>query len=144
MEYEPEFAQSFMRRTLDIAESYSGAYDATLLINCLLGLLIVPKETLLDKIPSTPFESLAEWGIRPESIKSHGKCDYGQEHALNLRQLVRRLRNAVAHFHIEPFPRKGDVQGFSFSDRSGFCAQVSLEELHTFVVKLSQHMENAA
>lgn len=47
MQYEPDFAKSFMRRTLEIARDYKGPHDATLLINCMLGLLVVPKEALL-------------------------------------------------------------------------------------------------
>jgi hypothetical protein len=144
VEYEPDFAKSFMRRTLDIARTYNGPYDATLLINCMLGLLVVPKEALIDKIPAAPFESLAEWGIKPGSIRSAGKCEYGHEHSPTLRQLVRRMRNAVAHFKIEPFPSRGEVQGFSFKDRNGFDARITLPELHDLVVKLAAHLENAA
>lgn len=144
MEYDPDFAKSFMRRTLDIASTYAGPYDATLLVNCLLGLLIVPKEALIDKIPAAPFASLADWGICPGSIKSPGRCEYGHDHEPNLRQLVRRMRNAVAHFRIEPFPSKGEVEGFTFRDKNGFHARLPLAELHQFVVKLSQHMESSA
>ena len=144
VEYEPDFPRSFMQRTLEIALEYSGPYDATLLINCLLGLLIVPKEALIEKVPTTPFESLADWGIQPSSIKSPGKCEYGHEHSLNLRQLVRRMRNSVAHFRIEPYPRQGEVQGFTFRDKNGFHAALSLNELQQFVVKLSGHLKSAA
>jgi hypothetical protein len=144
VEYEPDFARSFMRRTLEVARTYAGPYDATVLINCLLGLLIVPKESLLDKIPQAPFASLADWGIQPTSIKSPGRCEYGHEHSPNLRQLVRRMRNAVAHFRIDPLSSNGRVRGFSFKDRNGFHAEVSLEEIHAFVTKLARHLENEA
>lgn len=144
MEYEPEFAKSFMSRTLEIVAEYDGAYDATLLINCLLGLLVLPKEALLNKIPATPFDSLDQWGIQPSSIKNTGKCDYGHQHDLSLRQLVRRMRNAVAHFQVEPFPQQGYVAGFTFKDRNGFRAELTLSELKQFVVKLSEHLKNSA
>ena len=144
MEYEPEFAKSFMSRTLEIVQGYEGPYDATLLINCLLGLLVLPKEALLDRIPTTPFDSLEQWGIQTSSIKSPGRCDYGHQHDLNLRQLARRMRNAVAHFQVEPFPKKGAVEGFAFKDRNGFHAKLTLSELNAFVVKLSEHLRNEA
>lgn len=144
MEYEPDFAKSFMHRTLEIARDYNGPYEATLLINCMLGLLVLPKEALIEKIPTTPFESLADWGIHPSSIRSPGTCEYGHEHSPNLRQLVRRMRNAVAHFKIEPFPSKGEVKGFTFKDRNGFNARLKLSELRAFVTKLSAHLESAA
>lgn len=143
MEYQPDFSKSFMRRTLEIATNYSGPNDATLLINCLLGLLVVPKETLIEKVPATPFESLAEWGISPNAIKSPGNCDYGHEHWPNLRQFLRRMRNAVAHFKVEPFPNSGNVEGFTFKDKNGFHARISLGELRVFVTKLAAYMESA-
>ena len=144
MEYEPDFAKSFMRRTLEIARDYDGPFDATLLINCLLGLLVVPKEALIERIPTTPFGSLADWGIQPSSIISPGKCDYGHEHFPDLRQLVKRMRNAVAHFKIEPVPSKGEVQGFTFKDRNGFVARLKRSELRDFVIKLAAHLESVA
>ena len=144
MEYDSDFARSFMRRTLDIAQSYSGPNDATLLVNCLLGLLIVPKESLIEKIPQDAFEQLPEWGIRTESIKSIGRCDQGHYHEPTLRQLVRRLRNAVAHFNIDPMHNQSKVDGFRFSDRNGFRAGLSLGEMKEFVTRLSQHLESNA
>jgi HEPN pEK499 p136 len=122
MEYDSDFARSFMKRTLALATEYEGPLDATLLVNCLLGLLIVPKEALIEKIPTTEFDSLLQWGIKPTSIKTIGRCEYGHEHNPNLRQLVRRLRNAVAHFRIEPWHSDGQVAGFTFRDRNGFHA----------------------
>lgn len=144
MEYDSEFAKSFMRRTLAIAQEYSGPNDATLLVNCLLGLLVVPKESLIEKIPQDPFSMLPEWGIRIGSVKSFGKCDQGHVHKPDIRQLVRRLRNAVAHFKIDPLHRDSQVVGFRFADRNGFRAELSLNEMKAFVTKLSQHLENHA
>ncbi len=141
MEYESEFAKSFMSRTIEIAKDYKGPHDATLLINCLLGLLIVPKEVLMEGVPEVPFEN---WGIHPSSVKNFGKCDYGYEHKPSLRQLVRRLRNSVAHFKIEPIHINKEVTGFKFQDRNGFNAQITLEELHDFVIKLAEHLRDTA
>lgn len=66
------------------------------------------------------------------------------EHRPNLRQLVRRMRNAVAHFQIEPISSAGNVTGFKFKDRNGFHAEVSLAEIHGLVVKLAEHLEREA
>ena len=144
MEYEPDFARSFMRRTLELVTGYEGPHDATLLVNCLLGLLIVPKEELIEKIPSIEFDGIADWGIRPGSIKKFGKCEFGHEHRPNLRQLVRRLRNSVAHFRIQPQHVAGQVAGYSFRDQNGFHAEVSLTEIKDFVSKLAAHLEKQA
>ena len=141
MEYNKKFQHDFMKRTLSIVDEYKGPYDATILINCLLGLLVLPKEALIDKIPIYPYEELAQWGINPKSIKRFGRCDYGHEHTPNLRQLVKRLRNAVAHFNVEPLHLDGEVSGFSFKDRNGFRAELSLDELREFVGKLAMHLK---
>lgn len=145
MEYKIDFDRSFMSRTLSIIEDYEGPNDATLIVNCLLGLLIVPKEKLLfSKIPDTAYESLIDWGIQPKSIKSFGKCEYGHSHKPNLNQLVRRLRNSVAHFRISPIHENLKVTGFQFKDRNGFQADISLDELKTLVKKLAAHLEIGA
>lgn len=144
MEYDENFTRSFMKRTLSLARDYDGPLDATLLINCLLGLLIVPKEALIEDIPTTPFESLQEWGINPSSIKMVGRCEFGHENNPNLRQLVRKLRNAVAHFRIEPRHESGRVVGYIFQDRGGFHAEISLAEIKSLVEKLAEHIEAKA
>ena len=54
-----------MKYTLEIVQRYGGEYDATLLLNCLLGLLIVPKEACFESISEDPISDLAEWGISP-------------------------------------------------------------------------------
>ena len=143
MEYENDFEQDFMRRTLTLVNDYGGNLDATLLVNCLLGLLVLPKETLYEKIPKDDFDSLSKWGIRSGSIKP-GKCAYGHEHQPNLRQVVKKLRNAVAYFKVEPFNAGDKVGGFSFEYRDGFRAKLSLDEIKTFVTCLAKHLGGEA
>jgi len=140
MEYDRDFIKCFMERTLVLANDYKSEFDATLLLNCLLGLLVVPKEHLIESIPDTPFELLKEWGIDPASIKRYGRCEYGCLQRPNLRQLVKKLRNAVAHFKIMPYHREGVVVGFSFRDRDKFHAKLSLAEIRNFVSQLSKHI----
>jgi hypothetical protein len=144
MEYEPDFARSFMQRTLTLATEYQGPLDATLLVNCLLGLLVVPKESLLEKIPKVAFSEIRDRGISPSSVKRFGKCNPGQEHEPDLRQLVQRLRNAVAHFRLEPIHLDGEVRGYSFSDQNGFHAELELAEIKAFVLKLAAHLRDKA
>jgi len=68
MSYLNNFEHSFMQHTLDIVRNYKGPYDASILVNCLLGLLIVPKETSLEAIPLDPVSDLQKWGINSKSI----------------------------------------------------------------------------
>jgi hypothetical protein len=98
MEYEQEFELNFTQRTLEIVRDYDGPYDTTLLVNCFLGLLVVPKEKWIEKIPNDAINRLPDWGISPGSIKKFGKCRCGAPHPETLRQLVKSMRNSVAHF----------------------------------------------
>ena len=134
-----DFKRDFLRRTLTLIKEYEGPYDATFLVNCLLGLLVVPKEAWYEDIPKEDFNSLSDWGIRPDSI-TPGKCKYGYEHQPNLRQLVTKLRNAVAHFDVEPIIKGNEVGGFLFKDWDGFCAALSLGEIEAFVHHLASHL----
>ena len=141
MEFSQEFERDFMRRTLELVRGYTGAYDATNLLNCLLGLLIVPKESSLDRIPDDPVDALMKWGISPESIKGFGQCQCRRENPKTLRQLVKSLRNSVAHFRFEPRHRDRRCIGFEFRDKSGFHAVIGNDEMTVFVERLAQHLE---
>jgi len=88
------------RKNLEFIEAHSGdadrqVYAFTQLINSLLGLLVFPKENFFRSIPETPLSELVAAGwpdIKP--VQGRLKED-------NLRQLVRNLRNGVAHFNLE-------------------------------------------
>jgi hypothetical protein len=56
--YNSDFERAFIERSLALVQQYSGPYDAALLLNCLLGLLVVPKESCLAAIPETPIADL--------------------------------------------------------------------------------------
>jgi HEPN pEK499 p136 len=142
MSYNSDFERAFIERSLALVQEYKGPFDATLLLNCLLGLLVVPKESCLAAIPQVPIAELKEWGIDPKAIKSFGKFNGPNNDPQNLRGLVWRLRNAVAHFHFRPVPSRGEVTAFSFHDESGFKAVVSLSELRLFVERLASHIRN--
>lgn len=138
MSYLDDFEHSFMRHTLEIVREYRGKYDATLLINCLVGLLVVPRKSFLDAIPDEPLSELGKWGIDPGSIESAGNSDDSG----TLRGLVRNLRNAVAHFNLTPVPRTEDVDSFEFTDQNGLKAVIELSEMRVFVEKLADHLDN--
>ena len=137
MSYNSSFERAFMERSLELVKQYNGPYDATILLNCLLGLLIVPKETCINSIPKDPIENLSKWGISPNSIKNIGKARRKDADASHLRGVVWHLRNSVAHFRFKPVPERGEVTAFHFHDSSGFEAEVKLDELRTFVEKLA-------
>lgn len=142
MEFLDDFENQFMIRTLEIIKEYDGKYDATILVNCLLGLLVVPREKSYEKIPNDPITDIYKWGIPIESIISYGKYSCGDAYPKTLRQLVRSLRNSVAHFTLTPINDNGQVAGFLFKDRSGFKAELKLSNLNIFVNKLSEELKH--
>lgn len=144
MEYAQEFERDFMQRTLDLVQRYKGPYDATLLLNCLLGLVIVPKEASLNRIPLDPLSNLEKWGISPNSIRRCGAATKKNPQPETLRGVVHNLRNAVSHFRFTPEHEGGVITGFSFNDMNGFDASIDLNEMRVFVEKLAEHLERTA
>ncbi len=143
MEFAEEFERDFMKRTLQLLMDYPGEYEATLLLNCLLGLLVVPKETSLEKIPTDPISEFHKWGISPESIKSFGRMNRTNQYPETLRGVVYNLRNSVAHFRIRPVEENSRVRGFSFTDMNGFAATIDIKEMRSFVERLASYLERS-
>ncbi len=135
-----DFEREFMKHTLELLTRYDGPYDATILVNCLLGLLVVPKETFIDHIPEEPLDQLEKWGIRRESIKDYGRPTKTNPKPDTLRGLVRNLRHAVAHFRIEPLPASGEVMAFKYSNDCGLRAEISLSEMREFTRRLATYL----
>ena len=142
MSYLSDFERDFSQRTLKLVSEYGyEKYSTTLLVNCLLGLLIVPKETMLQAVPEVPLTELGAWGINPASIKNPGVRRHERDPDPNtLRGLVFSLRHAVAHFRLKPVPPNETVTAFEFSNQRGLHAVISLDELREFVAKLSDHL----
>ncbi len=140
MSYLSNFERSFSEHTLQLLKGYTGELDATLIINCLLGLLIVPKETVLKAIPDSPLSDLPRWGINQSSIKSPGKPTRSNPQPETIRGLVTNLRHSVAHFRIKPIPAEGDVHSFEFKNDVGLHAEISLSEIRQFVERLSEYL----
>ncbi len=102
MDYQKEFIVDFARRTranlefIEAAEKQGqSVFEVTQLANSLLGLLVFPKERYMDSIPDTPLADLVTSGW-PEI-----KTTYGQLPSETLQQLMRMLRNSIAHCNVE-------------------------------------------
>jgi len=70
-------------------------YEVTQLVNSMLGLLVFPREEFIDRIPETSLIDLKRKGWPIPKVRS------GFPQISNLKELVRYLRNAIAHFNIE-------------------------------------------
>ena len=69
--------------------------EVTQLINSMLGLLVFPQQKYVESIPKTPLEKLREDGWPIPRVTGEF------QEATDLNQLIRYLRNAVAHFNIK-------------------------------------------
>ena len=81
-------------RELQQSQPNSEVYEVTQLINSMLGLLIFPQQQYVSRIPKVPLSDLANQGWPVPKIIG----DYSQVKDLN--QLVRYLRNGIAHFNL--------------------------------------------
>ncbi len=97
----------FIDRTLRLISQYeqwlnrvefSEQYNYTLLINCLLGVIVMPKERIISRIPN-------------DRITEQLKIDMGipgtviNPDIISLRDFIKALRHSVAHFNIEVVSR---------------------------------------
>lgn len=98
-----DFEAEFVQRTIALIDQYNGIiqeipfqeqYNYTLTLNCLLGLIVMPKERVLSYLPSDKLtlELKAEMGLHQSQLP-------GPE--MNLRELINKMRNSVAHFSVE-------------------------------------------
>ena len=90
-----EFVADFVQRTKDNISCGYHPHEITQLINSLVGLLILPKERYYDNIQNTMIDR--------QLLNELRQCiDIpSANHRHNLKFIVRRMRNAISHFHIE-------------------------------------------
>jgi hypothetical protein len=145
-----KFECDFIRRTLKIIEQYEAhveknstiheKYEVTLLINCLLGLLVLPDQRLLvDKIPDIPFEKFEEWGLPKNFVTNWGKIP---ERERNLKKIIHHMRNSIAHFRVTSYGNDSEITSIKFRDCVGrsttFEGEISVDCLKIFVKKFAQ------
>ena len=81
-------------------------FEVTQMVNSLLGLLVFPQQEFVSKIPKTPIEELVASGWAVPHVCGEF------EQVENLNQLIKYLRNAVAHFNIKfTEDERGQING---------------------------------
>jgi hypothetical protein len=104
-------------------------FEVTQLINSMLGLLVLPQQRFVNDIPKTPMSELEAKGwpcIRANA--PYKNCN-------TLQELVRKLRNSIAHFNIKFTERGGQINGVQVwnkpfrAKKPDWEADLSLEEL---------------
>jgi len=112
----------FIERSLALISQYEGIatgfdfkeqYNYTLLINCLLGLIVMPKERIISYIPQERLTQEFKKGIGLENSKVNGDIK-------NLKELIIALRHSIAHFDIkvESHNKKFLIDEIVFMDNS--------------------------
>lgn len=130
----------FIERTLKLINQYHDALDNysfeeqfnyTLTINCLLGLIVMPKERVISYIPTTRLTNgfRAQIGLQQSVLG-------GQ--IVSLRGFVQELRHSIAHFDIKVISdseeRLIDWIEFSDSQQNGrLVARFKAQELLPFL-----------
>ena len=153
-----QFDYEYTRRTLELVhQSGAGPYEVANLINCLLGLLLVPKDSVFAALPDVPVKGLRSWGITRNSIRKFSVARKGNSrngrkrrstsngrngHAdgPTLRQLVEQLRTAVAGGTLKPRIANNRFVGLELRDGQGFHMVLTTLELKRFVRKLAQYL----
>ncbi|MBK9123484.1 MAG: hypothetical protein IPM16_10265 [Chloroflexi bacterium] len=165
--------RDFIKRTLEIIDQYEklaravpppeNQYEVTLLLNCLLGLLVYPQQLAGDNHESR-FEGWLtsdlfvdvhkEWGLDPEDLISpeyklnnkRPRTEFAiTVDQLTMRNLVRQLRNTIAHARFSDPKREesGHITHVEFKDDDdperpgGFHLRLPVERLEAFVRKLA-------
>ena len=121
MMYDEDFLKDFSKRTFEnlkiVCNRKDGkenlGYEVTQLVNSFIGLLIFPQQGLFDEWEqqNIPFPN-----ARLEEI-ANGKSD-------SYFEMLRRLRNAVTHKNMKPYPEESTasevrmVEGFCFLDNN--------------------------
>jgi hypothetical protein len=133
-----DIEKDFVQRTLHILDHYDGPYGVTLLINCLLGLIVLPRERGYRRISEKNVLHFAALGIREGDIRSWGNISPQEKTAA---RFLRSMRNAVAHIKIESISREGEIESLRFRDESGFEAVFGIETVKEMVRKLADYIQ---
>ncbi|MBT3045016.1 MAG: hypothetical protein KME67_19330 [Candidatus Thiodiazotropha sp. (ex Codakia orbicularis)] len=132
--------QEFIERTLHLIEQYYSVLDNypfeeqfnyTLTINCLLGLIVMPKEKVISYIPTDRLTSDYLKAIGAPTLEFNGEIR-------TLRDLIISLRHAIAHFDIKVVSvnERYLVDWLEFSDSEnggGLVARFQASELLPFL-----------
>jgi hypothetical protein len=104
---EEPFIKCFVERTKNNLEQYRGEFEITNLINSLLGLLVFPAQKYFPKDAKKKYKQqveklLNEYGVSLDTLPHNTK-----NHQIELYDYIRKLRNGIAHAHIEPISIHG-------------------------------------
>ena len=136
MEYD-RIETDFVLRTKKLIEQYEGDYEVTLLINCCIGLLVLPREKHINSIPDILIsESGKTWGLSRNSITTDCReCGY------KLRNIIRRIRNGICHFKVKTIPDgSGEIVELEIRDLGRFRVTISIDDLRELTNSIANYV----
>lgn len=117
-----KFDIQFIERTQKLIRGYKGKYKTTLLVNCLLGLVILPSEFYSRKGKTFFNKDLSELDDLQDLLTNitfnptkWKKVKYIEDKK-NLRNLIKKVRNGISHQHIEVIEENGNWSGVRIQD----------------------------
>jgi hypothetical protein len=134
--------RDFVVRTKELLEQYKKSqipsekkYEVTLLLNCCVGLLMLPRTECYEHFPD---ESVSEkdWGIDPENISII------EGNKKTVPEVARHIRNSVAHYRFVANDDSNTISSIKFEDidtrnnnEKTFEATIPVNCLRTFLYK---------
>ena len=120
-------------------------FEVTLYLNCLVGLLILPKQHWYNDLPQESI-SLLEWGIAPEHIYI---IKDGEDK--NVKNIATHIRNSISHYRFNAFENSFEkIREIQFKDyfvtnegkenekkKMTFHAVIPIQNLRKFTDKLT-------
>ena len=136
MEYKDRFEKEILTRTLNIWDNYSGPFEETLFLNLCVGLLIIPKESLYNQLP-TEEVSISNWDIDPSWITFEKNNDK------TLKTTIRHIRNAIAHNGIAFVGQNAviacvEIEDKDISRQTSFTMRLDISNFKDFVLKVAR------
>ena len=113
-------------------------YEVTQLLNSMLGLLIFPKERrLYEKIQPKSWDTMVEEGWPLPSGDN--------AHVSDLEELIRHMRNAVAHCKFNLTTDHDEISSIEFRDIPSFWTGVyDVASLRKFVYMFLDHIQSSS
>ncbi|MBO7574598.1 MAG: hypothetical protein J6S99_02135 [Bacteroidales bacterium] len=146
----------FIRRTKKLVKDYDGDLEASLLVNCAIGLLFVAKEKYGDTLSLIKDPAIIrQWGIDVDKIdickRYNSDSRRIEEESKSLRAICRHLRNSFAHCNFTPINQEQKIVGFKLKDfhipnnnpdraTVTFKAEIEINQLRTFLNQVADYV----
>lgn len=112
-------------------------YEVTQLLNSMLGLLIFPRERFYKKIQPKSWDEMVEEGWPLPSGDN--------AHVSDLEELIRHMRNAVAHCKFNLTTDHDEISSIEFRDIPSFWTGVyDVASLRKFVYMFLDHIQSSS